>query len=154
MELTRSRAEELMVRALELADKAHKTGNSPFGTVIATADGQIVAGAINTTKSDNNPIAHAEINALLELSRKTGQRKFSNYILICNVQSCPMCFSAAYRSGFRYFIYGCAEDNTLVPKVSVTELNKYCHPRAKIVTKVLEERCIQQLAMARGLGKD
>jgi tRNA(Arg) A34 adenosine deaminase TadA len=138
-----------MVRVLELAEKAHKMGNSPFGAVIADGNGKIIMEAVNTTISDNNPIAHAEINALLEVSRKTGQRKFSDYILVSNVQSCPMCFSATYRSGIRYFIYGCAENDTLVPKINVFELNKFCDPSAKIVTGVLEDRCRQQLASAR-----
>jgi tRNA(Arg) A34 adenosine deaminase TadA len=149
MELSKAKMEELMSQTLKLAEKAHRLGNSPFGAVIATADGEIIVKAVNTTVSGNDPIAHAEINALQELSRKTGQRKFSNYILISNVQSCPMCFSAAYRSGIRHFIYGCAEDSTLVPKISVTELNDFCDPPAKIVTGVLENRCLRQLAAAR-----
>jgi tRNA(adenine34) deaminase len=149
MQLSQNRLEELMSTALALAQRAKDTDNSPFGAVVATQDGEIIVKAMNTTNTDTNPIAHAEINALLELAQRTHQKKFKNYILVSNVQSCPMCFSACYRSGFRHFVYGCAEDSTLVPKISVHELNSLCKEKAEIISGILKDECQKQLAKAR-----
>ncbi|HUD06783.1 MAG TPA: nucleoside deaminase [Candidatus Saccharimonadales bacterium] len=149
MHLTQKQLEELMAVALTLAEDAHNSGDSPFGAVIARQDGKIVVRSKNTTNTDMNPIAHAEMNALTELVHKTRSKKLLNYILVSNIQSCPMCFSALYRSGFRHFVYGSSEDSTLVPKINVHELNKLCTPRAEIITGVLKDQCLQLLARTR-----
>lgn len=138
-----------MQAALELAAAAHKKGNSPFSCILADKDGAVLVSAENTTKTDGNPLAHAEMNALLELSKRRPGQKLNDVILISPVQSCPMCFSAAYRSDIRNFVYGCAEDDTLVPKIDVHKLNEYCEPKAEIITGILQRQCTEMLKQAR-----
>jgi tRNA(adenine34) deaminase len=149
VDIDQTRLEKLMRGTLELAWSSFSKGNSPFGCILTDTSGKVLVRSENTTNTDSNPIAHAEINAALQLAKKLGSRKFKDVVLICTVQSCPMCFSALYRSGVRYFIYGCAEDETLVPKIDVHTLNKYCEPPAKIITGVLEADCIKMLKMSR-----
>lgn len=149
MNINQAKLEELMLVSLKFAESSLNKGNSPFGCVLADADGNILVQSENTTNTDNNPIAHAEINAILALARKQGVRKFKDVVLVSSVQSCPMCFAAAYRSGIRTFVYGCAEDDTLVPRIDVHTLNKYCNPRAEIVTGVLQHQCAEMLKKAR-----
>lgn len=138
-----------MHAALGLAESAFSKHNSPFGCVLTDYKGNLLVEAENTTTTDNNPLAHAEMNAIALLAKKFKTKKFEGVILVSTVQSCPMCFSAAYRSGIRQFLYGCAEDDTLVPKINVHELNKYCEPGAEIITGVLEKLCAESLQKAR-----
>ena len=55
--------EELMRRAIELSERSVQTGGGPFGAVIAK-DGNIVSEASNSVTLDNDPTAHAEVNAI------------------------------------------------------------------------------------------
>ena len=55
--------EELMRRAIALSEKSVKTGGGPFGAVIARG-GVVVAEASNSVTIDDDPTAHAEVNAI------------------------------------------------------------------------------------------
>lgn len=138
-----------MIKCLDLAQQALEKGNSPFGALICDQDGKILAKGENTTNTHNHPVGHAEINALMQLAATEKERKFKDLVLISNVQSCPMCFCAVYRAGIHSFIYGSAENETLVPKITVQELNNHCTPQVLIITGVLNEKCEQFLLKAR-----
>ena len=55
--------EELMKRACRISEASVKNGGGPFGAVIAK-DGVIIAEASNSVTKDNDPTAHAEVNAI------------------------------------------------------------------------------------------
>ena len=56
--------DELMLRAVALAERnAASVTGGPFGAVIVK-DGKVVAEASNTVTVDNDPTAHAEVNAI------------------------------------------------------------------------------------------
>ena len=63
--------EELMCRAIALSEQSVLAGGGPFGAVIAR-NGEIVAEASNSVTLDNDPTAHAEVNAIRLASRKLG----------------------------------------------------------------------------------
>lgn len=63
-----------MQLTLKLAIKAHDSGNSPFGAIITDQEGKILSKATNTTNTDINPLAHAEMNALIRLVKKMKQK--------------------------------------------------------------------------------
>jgi tRNA(Arg) A34 adenosine deaminase TadA len=141
--------EKLVSIAMQEAEKAWETGNSPFGAVLAAADGTIIQIGHNTVKTDNNPLAHAETNVIVQASKKLNTRDLSPYYLVSNAQSCPMCFSGAIKAKITHFIYGCAEDETLEPKITVFDLAKYCKHPVHIDAGILQEECLAQLARAR-----
>lgn len=137
--------ESLIKIALNGAKKAHQEGNSPFGAVLSDMDGNVIDDAHNTVNTDMNPTAHAEINLIKKVCQKLKTKKLDNFCLISNAQSCPMCFSAAIRSGITHFIYGCAENETLVPKIDIFELSKFCNKKIIIETGILKDECERQL---------
>ena len=55
--------EELMRRACRLSEESVRKGGGPFGAVIAR-HGVFVAEASNSVTLDNDPTAHAEVNAI------------------------------------------------------------------------------------------
>lgn len=132
--------ETLVRTALAEAKKAASEGNSPFGAVICDVDGRIIAAARNTVNADSDPTAHAEMNAIRAASKKLRTKDLSGFFLVSNVQSCPMCFSAAVRSRITDFIFGCAEDETLVPAVNVFKMSEFCKD-VRIETGILENEC-------------
>lgn len=137
--------EKLVRLAIAEAIKASQSGNSPFGAVLSDVNGVVIAKARNTTNTDVNPTAHAEINLIRKASKKLNTKDLSSYILVSNAQSCPMCFSAAIKSKISNFIYGYAENETLNPKVDVFAMSKFCKTKINIESGILNEECKQQI---------
>lgn len=72
----------------------NKTGG-PFGAVVVLG-GEILAVAGNSVLRDNDPSAHAEINALRAACRKVGSPHLTGAVMYSSCEPCPMCFSTAY----------------------------------------------------------
>jgi len=83
-------------RAIEIANQnfTEKSGG-PFGAVIVR-DGKIIAEARNTVVIDNDPTAHAEVNAIRDACRKLGSFQISECEIYCSCEPCPMCLGAIY----------------------------------------------------------
>ena len=89
--------EEMMKAAIETMRKAgvvEKTGG-PFGAVIAK-DGKIIAASGNSVIQDNDPSAHAEVNAIRKACDVLGTWNLEGCTLYTSCQCCPMCYSTAY----------------------------------------------------------
>ena len=65
----------------------------PFGAVIVK-DGKIISFAHNTVIKNNDPTAHAEINAIRKASKKLKSHNLSGCMLYTSAEPCPMCLSA------------------------------------------------------------
>jgi guanine deaminase len=92
-------AEDLgfMRRAIDLMRKAgivDRTGG-PFGAVIVR-DGQVLAASGNSVMRDNDPSAHAEVNAIRAACRGVGSPHLTGAVLYCSCEPCPMCYATAY----------------------------------------------------------
>ena len=88
---------ELMKRAIELSIGSVNGGGGPFGAVIAR-EGEIIAEASNSVTIDNDPTAHAEVNAIRRAARKLGSFDLSGCEIYTSCEPCPMCLGAIYWS--------------------------------------------------------
>lgn len=85
-----------MKEALELASKnASSLGGGPFGAVVVK-DGVIISSSGNTVTPDNDPTAHAEVNAIRLACKKLKTFDLTGCTLYTSCEPCPMCLSAAY----------------------------------------------------------
>ena len=85
-----------MEEAIRLAEENVKNGTGgPFGAVVVK-DGQIVAACGNTVTPDNDPTAHAEVNAIREACRKLGSYQLEGCEVYASCEPCPMCLGAIY----------------------------------------------------------
>ena len=74
--------EELMQKALELAENNVKSGNGgPFGAIIADKDGKIVGEGTNRTTFRADPIAHAEVMAIRQATQKLDTTNLDECVL-------------------------------------------------------------------------
>lgn len=88
--------EELMLRAIELAERnASSVTGGPFGAVVVK-DGKVIAEASNTVTVDNDPTAHAEVNAIRKACMALGTFDLSGCELYTSCEPCPMCLAACY----------------------------------------------------------
>lgn len=86
-----------MRQAIELMRKAgviDKTGG-PFGAVIVR-EGEILAASGNSVLRDNDPSAHAEVNAIRAACKKVGAPNLRGATMFTSCECCPMCYATAY----------------------------------------------------------
>lgn len=126
---------KLMEEAVKEAEKAarHKDSNRPFGAVLADRSGRIIVRAGNTTRSDKDITAHAEMNILRKAFKKLRTVDLSPYILVINAEPCSMCASACIKAGIKAFYYGLPMEKKSNPYISLEEI--VAKSRGKITVK-------------------
>jgi tRNA(Arg) A34 adenosine deaminase TadA len=97
--------EELMRRAIALSEESVKKGGGPFGAVIAR-EGEIIAEASNSVTLDNDPTAHAEVNAIRKAAKRLGTFELSGCDIYTSCEPCPMCLGAIYWAHLDTIYYG------------------------------------------------
>lgn len=88
--------EELMRRAIAVSENSVRNGGGPFGAVIASKDGEIIAEASNSVTIDHDPTAHAEVNCIRKATAKLGTFDLAEYDIYTSCEPCPMCLGAIY----------------------------------------------------------
>ncbi|MDD2386817.1 MAG: nucleoside deaminase [Bacteroidales bacterium] len=89
--------ENFMKKAIELSIKNMDKGGGPFGAIIVK-NGEIIAESGNSVTIDNDPTAHAEVNAIRTASKKLGTYDLSGCDIYASCEPCPMCLGAIYWS--------------------------------------------------------
>jgi len=100
---------EHMRQAIALMRKAgvvDKTGG-PFGCVIVR-DGEVLAAAGNSVLRDNDPSAHAEVNAIRAACKKIGAPNLKGATMFTSCECCPMCYATAYWARIGKIYYAAA----------------------------------------------
>ena len=82
------------IKVMRDAGVVNKTGG-PFGAVIVK-DGAVIAAAGNSVIQDNDPSAHAEVNAIRQACRTLDNWDLSGCVMYSSCECCPMCYSTAY----------------------------------------------------------
>ena len=94
-----------MREAIRLATESVENGGGPFGAVVVK-NGEIVAGAANSVTLDNDPTAHAEVNAIRKACRKLGTFNLSGCVVYTSCEPCPLCLGALYWAHIDKIYYG------------------------------------------------
>ena len=94
-----------MKMACDIASANIDSGGGPFGTVIVK-DGEVIAAAGNSVTLDNDPTAHAEVNAIRRACSLTRNFKLDGCVVYSSCEPCPMCLSALYWAGVSRIYYG------------------------------------------------
>jgi tRNA(Arg) A34 adenosine deaminase TadA len=83
-----------MRAAIRLAGRAVRDGTGgPFGAVVVRR-GKIVGRGQNTVLADNDPTAHAEVNAIRAACARLGRFRLDDCELYTSCEPCPMCLAA------------------------------------------------------------
>lgn len=103
--------ETFMDEAVAAAREGAGRGDGgPFGAVIVM-DGKIIARAWNRVLRDQDPTAHAEVNAIREAARVLGSFRLESCDLYTSCEPCPMCLGAIYWSGLRRVYYAATRED-------------------------------------------
>ena len=107
--------EGCMREALAEGRRGLEAGEVPVGAVLVL-DGAVIARAHNAPIALADPTAHAEVLALREAGRKTGNYRLTGATLYVTVEPCPMCCGAALHARVARVVYGAAD-----PKAGAVE---------------------------------
>jgi tRNA(Arg) A34 adenosine deaminase TadA len=97
---------QMMETACRLAEENVNRGGGPFGAVIVDANREIVATGVNEVTRNNDPTAHAEVNAIRNACSKVANFKLEGCVVYSSCEPCPMCLSALYWAGVKRIIFG------------------------------------------------
>jgi len=100
--------DDMMRRALLLAERAAAQGEVPVGAVLVQ-DGGIVGEGWNRPIGENDPSAHAEILALREAGRRLGNYRLPGTSLYVTLEPCPMCAGALIQARVDRVLFGAAD---------------------------------------------
>ncbi len=107
MGLSPQRIEYLMRLAVEEAQRSMRAGHGgPFGACVIRGD-ELIAVGTNTVIRDNDPTAHAEVNAIRAACAKLGTFWLEGCCLLATAEPCPMCMSAIYWARIEKVYFGC-----------------------------------------------
>lgn len=91
-------------RLVELGEKAQTQDEIPIAALILKDD-EVIAEAFNQTESLSSFLAHAEILALSQATKKLGSKFLNTCQLYVSVEPCQMCFAAAKLSRIQSVFY-------------------------------------------------
>lgn len=76
----------------------------PFGAIVVWHD-KIVGRGHNTVLSEEDPTAHAEINAVREAGHHLHKPHLADCVLITTAEPCPMCLASIYWADIKEVYY-------------------------------------------------
>lgn len=136
---------ELMRLAIEKCRQGIAAGQSPFGCAIARG-GKILSCSHNTVVLTTDITAHAEVNAIREACRDTGDISLEGAVVATTCEPCPMCMSALHWARVDTVYYGATiadADNAGFNELDLpaAELLRLGQSKVKLVPQLLPEEC-------------
>lgn len=97
-----------MRAALCEAEQAAAMGEVPIGAVAVVGDA-IIARAHNVREATHNPLGHAEILLIEQVSRTRQAWRLDDVTVVVTCEPCLMCVGAMLQARIPRVIYGCAD---------------------------------------------
>ena len=102
--------EELIRRAIKIAQQSRDNGNHPFGALLVDEQGEILLEAENSVVTESDCTAHAELNLMRAASKRFSPERLSTYSLYTSTEPCPMCAGAIFWGNVRRVVFGVSEE--------------------------------------------
>ena len=139
-----------MREAIRLASNSVDRVGGPFGAVIVK-DGKIIAGASNSVTIDNDPTAHAEVNAIRKACKLLGTFSLDGCTIYTSCEPCPMCLGAIYWAGIDRIFYGNnrkdAADINFADDFIYEELDRKVENRSVPITPLLRDEALHSFRL-------
>lgn len=97
--------------AIELARQGVASGvGGPFGAVVVK-DNQIIGKGQNRVLANNDPTAHAEVNAIRDACTNLQHFQLEGCTVYTSCEPCPMCLGALYWARPARIVYACSRED-------------------------------------------
>ena len=142
---TQARDEFFMRHALACAQQAYDAGEVPVGAVVVHQN-RVIASGYNHPIGLNDPIAHAEVQALRAAAQILQNYRMPECELYVTLEPCLMCTGAMFHARLARVVFGASDYKT---GVAGSVMNVYTHEQlnhhATVVGGVLEEEAREVL---------
>jgi tRNA(adenine34) deaminase len=138
--------DDWMGLALAEADACRVSDDVPVGAVVVDASGAVIATGRNERELRHDPTAHAEVLALREAARATGDWQLTGVTLVVTLEPCPMCAGAILAARVPRVVFG-AWDAKAGAAGSVYDIarDRRLPHRSEVVAGVREPECRARL---------
>lgn len=144
-ELEKSKAkrkdEKYMKLALKEAKKARDINEVPIGCVIVRDD-KVIGKGYNKRNTDKNVLSHAELIAIKQACKKTGDWRLEDCTMYITLEPCQMCAGAMVQARLQRAVIG-----SMNPKagcggsvLNILQMAEFNH-QVDVERGVLEEEC-------------
>jgi tRNA(Arg) A34 adenosine deaminase TadA len=99
-----------MREVFAIARRARAHGNRPFGAMLVAGNGAVLAVAENTQITDEQVLAHAEMNLLRRAVQDFTPDVLETSTLYTSAEPCAMCAGAMFWSGVSRLVFGLSGD--------------------------------------------
>jgi tRNA(Arg) A34 adenosine deaminase TadA len=135
----------MMAIAIAEARASRQEGNKGYGAVLALGE-DILVKAHDTAITERSPELHAELNAIQQAVRLSGDANLSGGILYSTCEPCPMCSSLAVWANLTTLIYGISIEETASLgkariRVSARQIVENSPVKIEVIGDVLKEDC-------------
>lgn len=146
---TAPRPEQLINATMGLAAEAAKRGDPPFGAVLVSPHGEVVAMASNRQATSGDPTAHAEIELLRAGARAGLRPPLRGYTVAVNGEPCSMCASALVKAEVGQVLYGAPHESHMDPDLGVADVFARARNAPRLTAGILGAAAAAQIAAAR-----
>lgn len=131
-----------MEQAIINAYKGLDLGEVPVGCVIVNQNNKIISQSYNKVIADNDPTAHAEINAIRQACVSLESERLVDCSIYVTLEPCIMCAAALVQARMGNVIYG-AYDKKRGGLGGTIDLSKHesSHHKMNVVGGILESDC-------------
>ena len=98
----------LLRQTIKIAEAAREEGNHPFGSLLASPEGDVLIEQGNSYTTDKG-IGHAELNVARLAALQHAPEYLKKCTLYTSVEPCSMCAGGAYWSGIGTVVFGLTE---------------------------------------------
>ena len=135
------RDEKYMKLALKEAKKARDINEVPIGCVIVRDD-KVIGKGYNKRNTDKNVLSHAELVAIKQACKKTGDWRLEDCTMYITLEPCQMCAGAMVQARLQRAVIG-----SMNPKagcggsvLNILQMAEFNH-QVDVERGVLEEEC-------------
>jgi tRNA(Arg) A34 adenosine deaminase TadA len=134
-------------RANQLAFQATQKGNHPFGALLVHKN-KIIAEAENTVNTEDDFTRHAELNLIVEVTKRYSKDILSQATIYASTSPCLMCSYAIWEAGVRNVVYGVSYEtkNTFSGRdrfISIEKVFELLDTPLLSVGGILEKECLK-----------
>jgi tRNA(adenine34) deaminase len=134
---------DLMSELLKDLAEMSNSVDVPVGALVLDKNLEVIAKSFNNRVENNDPTAHAEIEAIRLAGQKLNNWRLDDCTLIVTLEPCQMCSGAILQSRISRVVFGAFEPKTgfLVSKNSHSESTNI-----EIISGVMEEESAKILS--------
>jgi tRNA(Arg) A34 adenosine deaminase TadA len=101
--------QRLLRKAIAVSRRARDNGNHPFGSLLASPDGEVLVEAENSVVTTGDATGHAETNLIRLASVQLSYEAMAAATVYTSCEPCAMCAGAMYWGGINRMVYAMSE---------------------------------------------